>query len=178
MGLLGYFATEKGGDNSVPTPVDFSTKEPERDVYTLESGDPLFGKKSTFEKPAKKKPAPVQPRQSPQPYPQDLPASFYEANGESYLRARRVAEMKFNTLKLVIAFAVISASLAALDVLLYPEAWWCQWPVGCWALVIFFPVVKSFVFRGKDLRSVIEGRLHKMALREVERFDSDLDGTI
>jgi hypothetical protein len=162
--------------NSVPTPVDFSTKEPERDVYTLESGDPLFTKKTSFEKPVKKKPTSPQPKQASQPYPKDLPSSFYEANGESYLRARRVAEMKFNTLKLVIAFTAISAGLIALDVLLYPQAWWCQWPVGCWAFVLLFPVMKSFVFRGKDLRSVIEGRLHKMALREVERFDSDMDG--
>ena len=162
----------------MPTPVDFSTKEPERDVYTLESGDPLFSKRTTFEKPAKKKPVPPQPKPVSQHYPKDLPSSFYEANGESYLRARRVAEMKFNTLKLVIAFALISAGLVALDVLLYPGVWWCQWPIGFWAFVTFFPVVKSFVFRGKDLRSVIEGRLHKMALREVERFDSDLDGSI
>lgn len=101
-------------------------------------------------------------------------APFYEATSESYLKARRVAELKFNTIKLAIAFAVISISLVAIDLVLYPETWWCQWPIGMWAFVTAFPLIKSFVFRGQDLRTVIERRLHKMALREVERFDDDL----
>ena len=159
------------------TPVDYSSKETERDVFTLESGDPLFGRK-TFEKPNKKKVVPPLSRPSPTGYPKDLPSSFYEANGESYLRARRVAEMKFNTIKLVIAFTVVSVSLVAVDALLYADVWWCYWPIGAWAFVLVFPVLKSFVFRGKDLRSVIENRLHRMALREVERFDTDIEGSI
>jgi len=163
----------------VATPVDYSSPDSERDVYTIESGDPLFKPKS-FEKAPPKRPAPPPPR--PQPaassYPKDLPTSYYEANSESYLRARRVAEMKFNTIKLIIAFVVVSGVMVGVDAFLYPELWWCQWPIGGWAFILIFPILKSFVFRGRDIRSVIEDRLHKMALREVERFDSDLEGTL
>jgi hypothetical protein len=168
------------GENRVPTPVDYSNQETERDVYTLDSSDPLFSKKS-FDKPAPKRPAPPPPPR-PKPAPaspvSDLPSSYYEANGESYLRARRVAEMKFNTFKLILSYAVVSAGLLAIDFFLYEGVWWCHWPIGFWALIIAFPTIKSFVFRGKDIRSVIESRLHKMALREVERFDTDLDRSL
>lgn len=162
------------GENAVPTPADFSNQERSKDIFTLNTSDPLFHQK-TFEQPSPPKRAP-KPRVEPlgPPVGSDLPGSFYEATSESYLKARRVAELKFNTLKLAVAFACISASLVAIDVLLYPEIWWSQWPIGMWAFVIAFPLIKSFVFRGQDLRSVIERRLHKMALREVERFDGDL----
>lgn len=163
----------------MPTPVDYSNQETERDVYTLDSSDPLFSKKN-FEKPASKKTPPQDPRPKPAPAPSvsDLPASYYEANGESYLRARRVAEMKFNTCKLILSYGVVSAGLIAIDFFLYEEVWWCHWPIGFWAFIIAFPTIKAFVFRGKDIRSVIESRLHKMALREVERFDTDYERSI
>jgi hypothetical protein len=116
----------------------------------------------------------LKPAPKPQPQTADLPASFYEANTESYLRARRVAEMKFNTLKLLVAYAVSSLLFLAVDFFTDPQTWWCYWPIGFWGAVTAFPMVKCFVFRGRDIRAVIETRLHKMALREVERFDSDL----
>jgi hypothetical protein len=165
----------------VPSPVDYSSKDSERDIYTIDSNEPLFSHKKVFEKPAppKKNPPPAGPKPKPQaaplPYARDLPASFYEANSESYLRARRVAEMKFNTLKLILAYAFLSIGFLVVNVLMYPEVWWCQWPIGAWAVIISFPAIKSFLFRGRDIRSVIESRLHRMALREVERFDTDLD---
>lgn len=173
------------GESTLPTPVDYSNQESQRDVYTLDQTDPLFRPKS-FEKPGyeksplKAQPIPplskAQPKpQTPsQPHPQDLPQSFYEANGESYLKARRVAEMKFNTLKLVLAYVCSSLLFVAVDFFTEPELWWCYWPIGFWGVVVSFPLVKCFVFRGRDIRAVIESRLHKMALREVERFDSDL----
>jgi hypothetical protein len=159
----------------LPAPVDYSSTEQQRDVYTLDQTDPLFRQK-TFEKPSLK-PSPLQAQPKPtqaRPATADLPSSFYEANTESYLKARRVAEMKFNTIKLVMAFIFASAGLVAADVFLYPTVWWCYWPIAAWAFVLTFPIIKCFIFRGRDIRSVIETRIHKMALREVERFDGDL----
>ncbi len=161
------------GDIAVPTPADYSNQESSKDIFTLNTADPLFQQK-TFEKQSPKK-APKPRTENFRPSAeQEYSGSFYEATSESYLKARRVAELKFNTIKLAIAFAVISTSLVAVDLILYPDLWWSQWPIGMWAFVIAFPLFKSFIFRGQDLRTVIERRLHKMALREVERFDGDL----
>lgn len=165
----------------MPIPVDYSGQEVQRDVYTLDQGDPLFRQKS-FEKPsydriqtkAPSVPQPLKATPKPPPQPVDLPSSFYEANTESYLRARRVAEMKFNTLKLLVVYAASALLFVAVDFVTEPQSWWCYWPIGFWGVVVSFPLVKCFVFRGRDIRAVIESRLHKMALREVERFDSDL----
>lgn len=158
----------------MPTPVDYSSQEPQRDVYTLDQSDPLFRQKS-FEKQPLKSAAPVpHPKPASKPPASDLPSSFYEASSESYLKARRVAEMKFNTIKLILAYSLVSSGLLAVNVILYPTTWWCYWPIGMWGFVLLFPSIKCFVFRGRDIRSVIETRIHKMALREVERFDSDL----
>lgn len=159
----------------MPTPVDYSSQEPQRDVFTLDQSDPLF-RQRLHEKTPPRNPAPTPPPPKPalKPQPVELPASFYEANSESYLRARRVAEMKFNTIKLLIAYVLASGAMVALNVFLYPGVWWCYWPIGFWAVVMAFPIIKCFLFRGRDIRSVIEMRLHKMALREVERFDTDL----
>lgn len=166
----------------MPTPVDYSSQEQQRDVYTLDQGDPLFRQKA-FDKPSlKAAPAPQpKPAPAPAPAPQQAPArkpapvephfSFYEAGSESYLKARRVAEMKFNTIKLLAAYVLASGGLFAVDFLLYPETWWCYWPIGAWGFILAFPVIKCFVFRGRDIRSVIESRIHRMALREVERFE-------
>lgn len=157
----------------MPTPTDYSNQESSKDIFTLNTADPLFHQK-TFEKPSPKKvPKPRTETYRPSPE-SDYAGPFYEATSESYLKARRVAELKFNTIKLAIAFAGVSLALVAIDVVLYTETWWCQWPIGMWAFVVSFPLIKSFVFRGQDLRSVIERRLHKMALREVERFDGDI----
>jgi len=171
------------GESTLPTPVDYSGQEVQRDVYTLDQTDPLFRQKS-FEKPPYERiqpktptaPPPLKTAPKPQLQPQvaDLPASFYEANTENYLRARRVAEMKFNTLKLVVAYVASSLLFLLIDFFVDPQSWWCYWPIGFWGVVVAFPLVKCFVFRGRDIRAVIESRLHKMALREVERFDSDL----
>ncbi len=173
------------GESTLPTPVDYSSQETQRDVYTLDQTDPLFRPKS-FEKPGYEKtplkaqpiPPPLKAHPKPlptaQPQPQDLPHSFYEASGESYLKARRVAEMKFNTLKLVLAYVCSSLLFVGIDYFTDPDTWWSYWPIGFWGVVVSFPLVKCFVFRGRDIRAVIETRLHRMALREVERFDSDL----
>ncbi len=169
------------GESTLPTPVDYSSQEVHRDVYALDQGDPLFRQKS-FEKPPYERippkvytaPPPLKAAPKPQPQVADLPASFYEANTENYLRARRVAEMKFNTMKLLVAYMASALLFGVADFLVDPQNWWCYWPIGFWGLVVSFPLVKCFLFRGRDIRTVIESRLHKMALREVERFDSDL----
>jgi hypothetical protein len=164
----------------LPTPVDYSGQENQRDIYTLDQGDPVYRQRgferSLHDRPqAKPQPVPPPPKTQHRPLPplNDLPSSFYEANTESYLRARRVAEMKFNTVKLLLAYSLSVVVFISLDVVLDPTHWWCQWPIGFWGFIVLLPVIKSFLLRGRDLRAVIEARLHKMALREVERFDSD-----
>jgi len=165
----------------VAKPADYGTHEDQRDIYTLDQGDPLFKPRNFETAPPRTKPSLGRPPAPPSHEPviethssPDLPTSFYEANGASYLKARRLAEIKFNTIKLIIAFSIVSIGLVALDAFLYPEIWWSYWPIAFTAFILAFPAAKCFLFGGQDVRSVIESRLHKMALREVERYDSDL----
>lgn len=166
---------EGKGEHRVSTTAEQTAQDTQREAMALDPREPLFRSRN-FDQPVKLKPnpgpAPSQ-SQAAQPSRREQPAKNFEPNTESYLRARRVAEMKFNTIKLAIAFSVVSASLLAINVFMYPGVWWCQWPVGFWTFVISFPMVKAFVFHGKDIRSVIEDRIHRMALREAGMIDRD-----
>jgi hypothetical protein len=144
----------------LPKPADYGTREVQHDVYTLDPADaPLRSRSFDVPPTPNPRPAPTvasKPIKNESALQTDLPSSFYEANVESYLKARRVAEMKFNTIKLVLAFGIVSVGLVVVNLLLYPGIWWFYWPIGGTAFILAFPVTKCFVFRGRDIRSVIE----------------------
>lgn len=168
---------------NAPRPADYGTQESQHDVFAIEEEDaPIRGRTFESSNPTRKRlevpPPPSRPAKPSRPKPEPVlapqPRNNTDAHGEPYLRARRVAEMKFNTIKLLVGFGLASAAWVAIDLVLYPGLYWSQWPVGMTAFIMLFPITKCFVFRGKDLRSVIEARLHKMALREVERYEVEL----
>ncbi|MBE7560026.1 2TM domain-containing protein [bacterium] len=90
---------------------------------------------------------------------------------DAFVRARRVAEMKFSFVLTAIALTLVNIGLAIVSYLEIQPAgpWWFCWPLGVSVLYLLARFIKVYVLQGLDLRSLKERRLEEMTLREVRR---------
>lgn len=87
-----------------------------------------------------------------------------------FLRARRLAELRFYFLKLALWWTGLTVMLLVINLRFYPNVKWAQWPALLWLTMLIHPFCKSYVFCGEDLRTVINRRLDLVAMRSARQW--------
>lgn len=95
-----------------------------------------------------------------------------DPSGILYVQARRVAEMKFRFIKQAIflgAINILFFFLAFYQV--HPVGkYWFAWPLAISGLFLGWQYLIAFVLKGRNLHSVIERTIHRMAMRESRKI--------
>lgn len=96
-------------------------------------------------------------------------------NQMDFETALKIVEMKFQFWKFLAAYVIGSAIVFLINFILnkyeYEMAWWFQWPLLVYGLFLIFPFCRAYIFRGQDIQSMVKGKLHRMAEREIERTE-------
>lgn len=121
----------------------------------------------------------AQPRQEPKPRKartERMPSMNKTHPKLDIGEALRIVELKFRFWIYVIVYLLAGGILAGINQFLryrsgYVYPWWVQWPLIVYAVFLIFPFFRAYVFKGKDLRSLLDATMRHMAEREVERSE-------
>jgi len=85
-------------------------------------------------------------------------------------------ELKFRFWIYVITYLCGGAILAGINQFFryrsgYVYPLWFQWPLIVYAIFLIVPFFRAYVFKGRDLRSLLDATLRRMAEREVEKSE-------
>ncbi len=95
-----------------------------------------------------------------------------EPSGMLYVQARRVAEMKFRFIKQAVFIGAVNLLFFFLAFYqVHPVGkYWFVWPLAISAGVLGWQYLMAFVLKGRNLHSVIERTIHRMAMRESQKI--------
>ena len=100
--------------------------------------------------------------------PKEPASSALPDDSVAYVKARRVAELKFGFYKLlalIVPVNVLFFFMARLEI--GPTGqFWFFWPLGVSGLVVIFQYFRTFVLKGRNLQSLVESTIHDMAVQE------------
>ena len=90
--------------------------------------------------------------------------------------ALKIVELKFRFWQHFAAYVLASGILLVINQIIrvrsgYAESWWFQWPVLVYGVLLIIPFCRAYLFRGQDIRSMVERRLKRMAEREMARSE-------
>jgi len=96
--------------------------------------------------------------------------------------ALEIAELKFRFWQYLSVYVVSGILLAVVNLILrakggytiesgYSVDWWVQWPLAVYGIFLLIPFCRAYLFRGRDLRTMIQDKLRRMAERELERAE-------
>jgi hypothetical protein len=96
-----------------------------------------------------------------------------EPSGMLYVQARRVAEMKFRFIKQAAFLGAVNALFFFLAFYqVQPSGkYWFVWPLAVSLVFLGWHYLVAFVLKGRNLHSVIERTIHRMAMRESQKIE-------